>query len=75
MARLSHAFGGRDGQGDAGLAALYMLVGAGVALVAAPLAIYLGVKLKGAGMAIPLWLSLALPALAAVGAALFARFA
>lgn len=69
------AFGGRDGQGGAGLAALSMLVGAGVALVALPLATFLGLKLKAGGMAAPFWLSLALPALAGLGAALFARYA
>ena len=68
-----HAFGGRDGQGGAAIAALFIVAGAAVALVAVPLAIFLGHRLKAHPAFF--WLAVALPVSAAAAAMLYGRFA
>lgn len=70
-----HAFGGRDGQSGAGLAALFILVGAGAALVSLPIAVAFGARLRRHGLRAPLWASLLVPLLAAAGMLLFGRLA
>jgi hypothetical protein len=70
-----HAFGGRDGQGAAGLAALVLLVGGavmGVGLVA--MLLVSGRLHAKAGVRWPRRVALALLAVAVVGGASFALF-
>ncbi|MBL8939109.1 MAG: hypothetical protein JNM69_31390 [Archangium sp.] len=64
-----HAFGGRDGQGAAGLAALILLVGAGAALISAIVLLVATTRVRRRGAAWWLWpVSLGVPALLAAGA-------
>ncbi|MBL8920341.1 MAG: hypothetical protein JNJ54_15850 [Myxococcaceae bacterium] len=59
-----HSFGGRDGQGAAGLAALLLLVGAGVALISAVLLVVATRRVRRRRQAPWLWpVSLGVPAL------------
>jgi hypothetical protein len=69
-----HAFGGRDGQGAAGLAALIMLVAAGGGLVSTIALLVVASKLSGRfGARWAWWAGLGLPVVAAVLGAVLAR--
>ncbi|MER2563449.1 MAG: hypothetical protein ABTQ32_22160 [Myxococcaceae bacterium] len=57
-----HAFGGRDGQGAAGLAALLLLAGAGVALISAIVLVFATTRVRRRRAAWWLWpVSLGVP--------------
>lgn len=71
-----HAFGNRDGQGAAGLAALILLVGAGVALISLVVLLVATTRVRRRGAAWWLWpVSLGGPALLAVLAAVLGTVA
>lgn len=70
-----HAFGGRDGQGAAGIAALLLLVGLGVAVIGLVIATALGLRLRASGKPWAPKLSLALPLATGLLAFLFALLA
>ena len=57
-----HAFGGRDGQGAAGLAALLLLAGAGVGLISAIVLVFATTRVRRRRAAWWLWpVSLGMP--------------
>jgi len=61
-----HAFGARDGQGAAAIAALLMLVAGGIALPSVIVAAVLGGKLRARGLGWATKVALVLPLLAGV---------
>ena len=69
-----HAFGNRDGQGAAGLAALLLLVSGGVGLVATAALLVLSSRLRSRfGARWAWWVGLSAPPVAAVLGALLSR--
>lgn len=57
-----HAFGGRDGEGAAGLVVLILLITGGIAVVAEIAAVLVGLRLRARlAKGWPLWVSLGVP--------------